>query len=105
MNQSRIAFDRLEWESPMPGMKVKRFEQGDRCLRLVEFREDFHEPDWCSKKHMGYVLDGSCAIDVADGRSVRFQQGDGLFLAGDEQSRHEVKVDPGQRVLLVLVDG
>jgi hypothetical protein len=105
MDQSRIVFDRLEWESPMPGMKVKRFEQGDRCLRLVEFREDFHEPDFCTKKHMGYVLEGSCAIHFADGRSIRVQQGDGLFLAGDEQSRHEVKVDPGQRVLMLLVDG
>jgi hypothetical protein len=54
----------------MPGMKVKRFEQGDRCLRLVEFREDFHEPDFCTKKHLGYVLEGSCAIHFADGRSV-----------------------------------
>ena len=89
----------------MPGMRVKRFEQGDKCLRLVEFREDFHEPDFCPKKHAGYVLEGSCAIHFADGRSVRFQQGDGLFLAGDAQSRHVLKVAPGQRVLLVLLDG
>jgi hypothetical protein len=105
MNQSRIAFERLDWESPMAGMKVKRFEQGGRSLRLVEFREDFEEPGFCTMGHMGYVLEGSMTIHFADGRSERFEQGDGLFLAGDEQSRHAVKVDPGQRALLVLVDG
>lgn len=89
----------------MPGMKVKRFEQGGKCVRLVEFREEFQEPDWCTKAHAGYVLEGSMDLHFADGRSVRFNQGDGLFLAGDQQSRHAVKVDPGQRVLLLLVDG
>ena len=88
----------------MPGMKVKRFEQDGRCVRLVEFREEFVEPGFCTKGHAGYVIEGSMAVHFADGSSVRFAQGDGLFLAGDERSRHAVKVDPGQRVLLLLVD-
>lgn len=105
MNPSRVVFEQLDWESPMPGMKQKRSEQGGKSLRLVEFREDFVEPGFCTKAHVGYVLEGSMDLHFADGRSVRFQQGDGLFLAGDEQSRHAVKVDPGKRVLLLLVDG
>jgi hypothetical protein len=102
--QARIAFSQLEWESPMPGMRVKKFQQDGRTIRLVEFREEFTEPDFCTKAHAGYVLEGSLALHFPDGSAVRLERGDGLFLPGTPENRHMAKVDPGHRALLLLME-
>lgn len=90
MEQYRIDFDAIEWESPMAGVRFKAYEQGGMKLRLAEFGRDFVEPDWCVKGHIGYVLEGRLEIDF-DGNKISFGPGDGIFIPPGEQHRHKGK--------------
>ena len=85
----RIDFDRLEWVSPIPGMRHKVFEEGKRRIRLVEYLPSM-EPHWCSRGHAEYILDGRFEIEF-DGRTEVFEAGDGVFIADGENHRHRAR--------------
>lgn len=102
MEPYRIDFDSLPWTSPMEGVRFKVFKQGNRQIRLVEFRKGFTEPDWCRKGHIGYVLEGECEIDFA-GRRVCYKPGDGIFIPPGEADKHMAQVI-GEMVRVVLVE-
>jgi len=87
----RVDFDSLERQSPLPGTGFKAFQRDGRRLRQVEFTRDFVEPEWCTKGHIGYVLDGEMTIDF-DGHAVSFSAGDGIFIPAGKDSKHMVKV-------------
>jgi len=63
MEHYKIDFKSMAWETPARGARFKAFEQGGRKLRLVEFSKEFVEPDWCTKGHIGYILEGQIEID------------------------------------------
>ena len=91
MQQYRIDFDSMEWEMPANGVRFKKYEQNGRKLRLVEFFEEFIEPDWCTKEHIGYILDGKMEIDF-DGNKEIFGPGDGIFIPTGEEHKHKGRV-------------
>ena len=91
MNQYRIDFETKNWESPMSGVRFKAFEQKGRKLRMVEFFKEFIEPDWCTKGHIGYVLEGQMEIDF-EGTKEIFGPGDGVFIPSGEEHKHKGKV-------------
>jgi quercetin dioxygenase-like cupin family protein len=91
MDQRRIDFGSLVWQTPLPGVRYKAFQHGNRRIRLVEFSKGFVEPDWCRKGHMGYVLSGEMDVDF-DGHVVRFSAGDGLVIPAGEENRHKARV-------------
>lgn len=91
MNQYRIDFKSMEWETPADGVRFKAYEQNGRKLRLVEFSKEFVEPDWCTKGHIGYILEGQMEIDF-DGRVVVFGPGDGIFIPSGEKHKHKGRV-------------
>jgi quercetin dioxygenase-like cupin family protein len=91
MEDSKIDFESLPWQSPAPGVRFKAHEQGGRRVRLAEFAREFVEPDWCTKGHIGYILDGQVEIDF-DGRVVAFSAGDGLFIPPGQDCRHKAHV-------------
>ena len=80
MEQFKVDFDALDWETPLPGMRFKKFSRHGRQLRLLEFTKGFVEPDWCKKGHMGMVLKGKLKVDFK-GRVVTFKAGDALYGA------------------------
>jgi quercetin dioxygenase-like cupin family protein len=88
MEQYKVDFESMPWQSPMPGVRYKAYEQGKRKLRLVEFSKEFVEPDWCMKKHIGYVLEGQMEIDF-DGKVIVFGPGDGVFIPAGERHKHK----------------
>jgi len=96
-----IDFQNMPWESPSPGLRYKPFNKGTRKIRLAEFTGEFTEKEWCTKGHVGYVLEGSISIDF-DGELIRFSAGDGIFI--EEGSRHKAKVDKGDKALIVLFE-
>jgi len=102
MEDCRIDFDSLSWESPLPGVRHKSFEHGGTKLRLAEYSRDFVAPDWCTESHVGYVLEGEVDIDF-DGHVERFSAGDGLFIPEGEEHRHKPTVVTDV-VRLVLVE-
>ena len=87
MEQYRIDFESMPWERAAVGAKVKAYERNGRKLRLVEFAREFVEPDWCTKGHIGYILEGQMEIDF-DGKVVVFNSGDGLFIPAGDKHKH-----------------
>lgn len=59
-----INFEELQWESPLPGVRFKSCTRDGKKLRIAEFTNEFIEPDWCEKGHVGIVLSGELEIDI-----------------------------------------
>ncbi len=91
MEQYKIDFESIPWEAPAVGVRFKAYEEGGRKLRLAEFGRGFVEPDWCTKGHIGYVLEGQMEIDF-DGKVVAFGPGDGIFIPAGAEHRHKAKI-------------
>jgi quercetin dioxygenase-like cupin family protein len=91
MEQYKINFESMEWQSPAAGVRFKAYEQGGRKLRLVEFSKEFVEQDWCTKGHIGYVLEGRMETDF-DGKVIVFGPGNGVFIPAGEKHKHKAKV-------------
>lgn len=90
MEQYKIDFESMAWETPAPGVKFKAYQQGGRKLRLVEFGKEFVEPG-CTKGHIGYIFEGQIEIDF-DGEVIVFGPGDGVFIPAGEKHRHKARI-------------
>lgn len=102
IEQYRALFDALEWQGSIHGARFKAFRNGGKQLRLVEFTDEFVEPDWCDKGHIGYVIQGELEIDF-HGNLVRYPEGSGIFIPSGAASGHKGRsVTP--TVLLFLVE-
>ncbi|MHC4692623.1 MAG: cupin domain-containing protein [Planctomycetota bacterium] len=102
MEQYKINFESLAWEDSPVGVRSKTYEQGDKRLRLAEFAKEFTEPGWCTKGHIGYVLEGQMEIDF-NGRTILLDPGDGVFIPADEEHRHKGRV-VSESVMVILVE-
>ena len=102
MTQYRIDFKAMTWETPAPGIRFKAYRQGARKLRLAEFTKRFVEADWCTKGHIGYILEGQMDVDFA-GEIVKFGAGDGLVIPAGEEHKHKAKI-VSDRVRMFLVE-
>lgn len=91
MDQYKIDFELMAWEVPAVGVRFKSFQQGGIKLRLVELSKEFVEPDWCTKGHIGYILEGRLEIDF-NGKAIVFGPGDGIFIPAGEVHKHKAKV-------------
>lgn len=91
MERYRIDFESMAWEVSAKGVRFKAYEQDGRKLRLVEFAKEFVEPDWCSKGHIGYILEGEMEIDF-DGHIIIFKAGDGIFIPAGQEHKHKGRV-------------
>ena len=87
----KVDFDSIEWQSPLAGVRFKAFVQGDRRMRLVEYTSDFVEPDWCTKGHIGYVIEGRFEIDF-DGKVIEYGPRDGIFIPQGEEHKHKARI-------------
>ena len=58
---------------------------------MVEFSKGFIEHDWCTKAHIGYILEGQMEIDF-DGKKEVFGPGDGVFIPAGEEHKHKGQV-------------
>lgn len=102
MEQYRVDFESMPWEQKGPGVRCKTHEQNGRRVRLAEFTKDFVEQDWCTKGHMGYVLEGEMEVDF-HGRMVSFRPGDGLFISPGREHGHKARVLT-ESVTVILVE-
>ena len=101
MEQYRIDFSTIEWQTPAAGIAVKAHERGGKRLRLAEFTKEFEEADWCTKGHIGCILEGQLEIDF-DGNVILFGPGDGLFIPRGEEHKHKGRpLTDTVRVILV----
>jgi len=59
MRNYLIDFQNIDWEVSAPRVRYKAYVEGNQRIRLVEFSEEFVEDDWCTRGHIGYILEGS----------------------------------------------
>jgi len=91
MKSYKIDFESMPWNTPAAGVRFKAYERGSKKLRLAEFTREFVEPDWCTKAHIGYVLQGQMEINF-NGNIITFGPGDGIFIPAGEKHKHMAKV-------------
>jgi quercetin dioxygenase-like cupin family protein len=103
MEQYKVNFKSTPWYTPAVGVRFKVYKQSGKQLRLVEFTNEFVEPDWCMKGHIGYILEGRLEINF-NGRVVIFNQGDGLFIPEGEEHKHIAKVLTDIAKLILVED-
>ncbi len=101
MDEHVIDFRDIEWQQQRPGVRFKSRTQGSNTLRLVEFSDMVVEKDWCTKGHIGYVLDGVLDVDFGDSTS-RLRKGDGLYIA--EGTRHRASLPEGISAVVIFVE-
>ena len=103
MEQHRVLFDSLEWQSSIHGARFKAFRSGVKQLRLVEFTSEFVEPDWCEKGHFGFVIKGELEIDF-HGQLVRYPEGSGIFIPSGSGSGHKGRSITSSVLLFLIED-
>ena len=103
MDKYKIDFKALPWETPAVGVRFKAYEQDGRKLRFAEFTKEFVEADWCTKGHIGYILDGRMEIDF-DGKVILFGPGDGLFIPAGDKHKHKAKVLTDKLIIILVED-
>ena len=86
MNQHKVVFESMPWETPIAGLRFKASRQAGRQLRLVEYTKDM-EPHWCEKGHIGYLLEGRFEIRF-EGETAVFTPGDGVFIPSGAEHKH-----------------
>ena len=91
MEQYRVDFESMPWETPAAGVRFKARERGGKKLRLVEFSREFVELDWCLNGHIGLILEGQVEIDF-DGKVIVFNPGDGVFIPPGQEHKHKGRV-------------
>jgi quercetin dioxygenase-like cupin family protein len=99
MEQYKIDFESMEWQSPAAGVRFKAYQQDGKKLRLVEFAKEFVESDWCTKGHIGYIIEGRMEIDF-DGKVIVFGPGDGVFIPAGEKHKAKILTDTAKAILV-----
>ncbi|MFX1394087.1 MAG: cupin domain-containing protein [Promethearchaeota archaeon] len=98
----RIDFEKIKWNEPATGVRFKSFIFDNTQVRLVEFTDEFVEPDWCTKGHIGYVLEGELEINF-DGNIVKYRKDNGLFIPKGAEHKHKAKTIT-KTVKLILIE-
>lgn len=103
MTDKLICFDKMDWKKPNEGVEQKIYSDGDKRLRLLKFKDDFIEQDWCLNAHVGFVIDGEMKIDF-NGDVKSYKKGDGLWINKGEQSKHKVIIEKGKQIEIILFE-
>jgi mannose-6-phosphate isomerase-like protein (cupin superfamily) len=90
MNQYKVDFNTIEWESPIQGLRQKVHISGHQRLRLVEYSKEL-SAHWCEKGHIGYVLQGQFEMEY-ETEGQTYSMGDGIFIPNGAEHKHRSKV-------------
>jgi quercetin dioxygenase-like cupin family protein len=84
--QYKADFDKLEWESPIEGVRHKYIDQNNLRIRLVEYSKEM-PPHWCEKGHYGYLIEGQMEIEYENSKII-YKPGDGIFIPDGPDHKH-----------------
>lgn len=104
MHDYLIDFQGIDWENPASGVRRKIFSKDGQRIRLVEFSDSFVEANWCTKGHVGYILDGRIFIDFDGKIEIEFSSGDGIFILEGEANKHMGRIANGEKSLIILFE-
>ena len=97
----KVEFDKLEWESPIEGVRHKYIDQNNLRMRLVEYSKAM-PLHWCEKGHYGYLIDGQLEIEYENAK-ITYKPGDGIFIPDGADHRHRGKALT-ERVLIFFME-
>lgn len=103
MTDSLIAFRDIPWKHPAPGVPKKVSSDGINRIRLIRFDDPFLEEGWCTKGHIGYVLEGEMTLKF-DEEIRNFQAGAALGIKPGKAFRHKAVIQKGEFTKLVLFE-
>ena len=96
-----INFQKMDWEKPTEYIRQKTFIRDNQRIMLAEFSENFVDNEWCTNRHMGYVIEGSITINF-NGKLIKFKSGDGIFIPEGEDNRHKGSIAKGEKALIIF---
>lgn len=92
----------MPWNTVTDGARQKVVVSGQTRVRLLELTDAFVEQEWCTRAHVGYVVEGDLELTFQTG-SMNLGIGDAFVLREGESDRHRAKA-LGPRVVLFLVE-
>lgn len=97
----QIRFERIGWESRVPGQRFKKHAQDGQQIRLVEFTPEFEETNWCSKGHAGFILDGVLELEF-ENETLIYRANDGFIIPEGAADHHKARaLTPVVRIVLI----
>ena len=90
MLQHKVNFDDIEWESPIEGVKYKKYKYNNKQMRLIEYTHEM-PPHWCETGHYGLILEGEMEIEYPDEKII-YKKGDGVFIPDGAEHKHRGRV-------------
>jgi quercetin dioxygenase-like cupin family protein len=99
--QYKADFDKLEWNSPIVGVRHKFIDQGNLRIRLVEYSKEM-PPHWCEKGHCGYLIEGQLEIEYENSKLI-YKTGDGIFIPNGPDHKHRARV-VSEKALVFFVE-
>jgi quercetin dioxygenase-like cupin family protein len=98
--QYKADFAKLEWESPVAGVRHKFIDQNNVRMRLVEYSKAM-PPHWCVKGHYGYLIEGQMEIEY-ENSTVIYNPGDGIFIPDGPDHKHRGRVLSGKALVFFV---
>ena len=99
--QYKADFDKLEWDSPILGVRHKYIDQNNVRIRLAEYSKEM-PPHWCEKGHYGYLIEGQMEIEYKNSKMI-YKSGDGIFIPDGPDHKHRARVLSG-KVLVFFIE-
>ena len=94
-------FSDTSWQDVGDSARQKLIDDGEKRVRLLKLDPGFQEPDWCTRGHTGYIIDGTLEMEFPEGDKVVFSAGDALLLSSGMPHKARTGAGPA---LLFLVD-
>jgi quercetin dioxygenase-like cupin family protein len=101
MVQYKVEFDKLEWESPIKGVRHKYIDQNNLRIRLVEYSKEM-PLHWCEKGHYGYLIEGQMEIEYKNSKII-YKPGDGIFIPEGHDHKHRGR-QLSEKVLVFFIE-
>ena len=98
-----INFKNMDWEILAQGIRSKTFIRDNQRMMLVELSENFIDNEWCTNRHVGFIIEGGITINF-NGKLTEFKSGDGIFIPEGEENKHKGIIAKGERALIIFYD-
>lgn len=98
-----IDFRKMNWISTVEEFRQKNFSRGRLRIRIVELDEGFYEEEWCTKSHLGFVLEGRLGIEFSES-VLCIEEGNGFWIEGNESEKHKAFAEDCKKVRVLLLD-
>lgn len=98
---TRLPFPSLDWLPGAHPLERKKL-VADQSVALLEFAPGFEDPNWCTRGHIIYVLEGMLDLDL-DGGTESLRAGEACVLAPGTRHRARNPTDVAVRLLVISV--